>query len=102
MDIVNAYLYGDLDILVLMDQPTDSNGITERPGCAVMVNKSLYGGEQCAKIWGSVLHGTVLPWGLAQSRMDSRLYFCRDASGFVVLVIFVDYMALISNNQELL
>ena len=103
LDIANAYLYGDMDIPVLMQQPTDSTGILERPGYAVLVYKSLYGGKQCGSIWGTVLHTTLLSWDFRQSHIDSRLYFFTSSDGrYVILVVVVDDMALASNDQPLL
>lgn len=31
-DICNAFLYGDLEVPVFMEQPTDSSGKEEQPG----------------------------------------------------------------------
>ena len=38
----NAYLYGDLDIPIIMEQPTDSSQIQAKPDYACMLHKSLY------------------------------------------------------------
>ncbi len=40
-DISNAYLYGDLGIPILMEQPTDSTKRHTMPGHVCKLNKSL-------------------------------------------------------------
>ena len=38
-DVDNAYLFGDMDKPILMEQPTDSSGKLERPGFVCLLNK---------------------------------------------------------------
>ncbi len=41
--VSNSYLYGDLDIPIIMKQPMDSSQIQAKPGHACILHKSLYG-----------------------------------------------------------
>ncbi len=54
-DNSNAYLYGDLDISILIEQPTDSTKRHAMPGHVCKLKKSLYGTKQAGDIWGSLL-----------------------------------------------
>lgn len=56
LDIASAYLYGKMDVKVRIEQPTDSSGNVEKPRYNVLLNKSLYGGNQCGAIWGTLFH----------------------------------------------
>ncbi len=50
VDISNAYLYGDLDIPILMEKPTDSKKRRAMPGHVCKLNKSLYGTKKAGEI----------------------------------------------------
>ena len=56
----NAYLHGDIDEPVLMEQPTDSSGAERAPGKVCKVVKSIYGMTETGKIWSNVLHRTFI------------------------------------------
>lgn len=101
-DVSNAYLYGDVDRDILMEQPTDSSGKLARPGYVCKLNKSLYGLRQAGEIWGSVIHNQFLEWGFKQSNQDSRLYFLQKGSDFINLILVVDDMAFSSNSRALI
>ncbi len=49
-NVTNAYLYGDLDIPILMQQPTDSSQELAKPGYACKLFKSIYGAKQAGEI----------------------------------------------------
>ena len=49
-DVSNAYLYGDLDISIIMEQPTDSTQVPAMPGYACKLTKSIYGAKQAGEI----------------------------------------------------
>jgi len=49
-DLANTYLYGNLDIDNFIEQPTDSTGITEKPGYIFRLLKSMYGLRQAGKM----------------------------------------------------
>ncbi len=55
-DIWNAYLYGDQDISISMEQPTNSTQCEQMPGSACRINKSIYGTKQAGGIM--VLYST--------------------------------------------
>ncbi len=50
-DTSNAFLYGNLDVPIIMEQPTDSSQLTAMPGYACKLIKSLYGAKQAGEIW---------------------------------------------------
>ena len=54
LDVSNAYLYGDLNVPIIMDQPTNSSQIPARPGHACKLHKYIYGAKQAGETWGSL------------------------------------------------
>lgn len=74
-DVCNAYLYGNIDVTVIIEQPTDSSGIEAQPGMLCKLLKSICGLKQPGNIWGSLLVNTLLSWGIKQSRIYPRLFF---------------------------
>jgi len=52
-DVSNAYLYGDIDIPIIMEQPTNSTQVPAAPGHVCKLMKSIYGTKQAGEIWGS-------------------------------------------------
>ena len=101
-DISNAYLYGNLDVPIIMEQPTDSSQIEARPGYVCKLVKSIYGARQAGEIWGSLLCSTLANWGFLPSLLDPRIYFLRRGSSFLIISIVVDDLAFASNSHSML
>ena len=101
-DVNNAYLYGFLDTPIYMKQPTDSTGRERYPGMVCLLLKSIYGARQAGKIWGTVLHQALLEYGFVTSSVESRVYFLRQGSSFIILTIVVDDILFASNEQTTL
>ena len=101
-DISNAYLYGEIDETIYMDQPTNSSGKTRKPVYVCKLLKSIYGVKQAGNIWGSVVHGDLVQWGFKVSKFDSLLYFLRIGEDFIILALVVDDTCFATNNRELL
>lgn len=49
-DVSNAYLYGDLEFPIIMDESTDSSQVPAKPGHACKFLKSKYGAKQADEI----------------------------------------------------
>ena len=101
-DFCNAYLYGDINIPIIMQQHTDSTGIEERPGFVCKLQKSMYGLKQAGQIWGSVLASTLQSWGCQQSIIDPRVFFKQYGKEYNIIIVVVDDMSFVSNSTRLL
>ncbi len=101
-DISNAYLYSDLDISILMEQPTDSTKRHAMPGHTCKLNKSLYGTKQAGEIWGSLLDKSLKSLGFANSNYDDRIYLYNAGTDFVITAIVVGDLVFASNSNKLL
>lgn len=89
-DVSNAYLYGDIDIPIIIEQPTNFSGIPEMPGRVCHLQKSMYGIRQVGEIWGPLLVQTIITSGFRQSKVDVRVIFKNVGNDFIILVIVVD------------
>lgn len=101
-DVSNAYLYGEIDVEVLIEQPTDSSGREAQPGKICRLLKSMYGLKQAGNIWGSLLCGTLLNWNFTQSKVDQRVFFMQVGNMFFIVIIVVGDMSFVSNSLSLL
>ena len=101
-DVSNAYLYGNLDIPIIMEQPRDSSKIQAKPGRVCKLHKSLYRTKQAGEIWGSLLDKQLKEWGFKNSEYDNRIYFYVTGSKFIMFAIVVYDLAFSSNSPSLL
>lgn len=100
-EIENSYLYGDLDLDVYMEKPTDSSGIQAKTGWICKFLKSMYGLKKAGKIWGSMLLSHLTKWGFHQTETDPRFLICRRTIEVILLIIVVDNMMFITNSAHL-
>lgn len=84
-DIKTAFLYGDLEEELYMEQP--ENYIKE-PNKVCKLVKSLYGLKQAPRQWNKKFDSFLKIFKLEQSRIDRCLYFSHDKS--ILLAIYVD------------
>ena len=90
MDIVIAFLNGQLDEEIYMDQPEGF----EEPGKERLVcrlQKSLYGLKQAPRCWNRELQRFLISEGFTQSQADPCLFYHMSRSGsLVIIAVYVD------------
>lgn len=101
-DVSYAYLFGDMDVPIVMEQPTDSAGILEKPGHVCLVQGSMYGTRQSGKIWGSIIVQKLISWKFKQSVIDQRIFYKKVGDKFFIIATVVDDMKFTANSPELL
>lgn len=101
-DIWNAYLYGDLDTLLMKELPTDSSGKPQKKYHAAKVINSLDGHLSAGNIWRKVIYNSFTSCGLMQSTEDKLFYFQIQVNSFLVLTIVVDDTSMTSNCRSLI
>lgn len=84
-DICTAFLYGDLDEEVYMQQP---EGFTADANKVWRLHKSLYGLKQAPRQWSRKFTDFLIQLGLTQSRGDRCVFFKLDP--LVIIIIYVD------------
>lgn len=56
VDVPKSYLFGELDMPVYIEQPSNSSGKKERSGKICKLQRSIYGLREAGSIRGSMLH----------------------------------------------
>lgn len=72
MDVVTAFLQGDIEEDIFMEQPP---GYNDNSGRVCKLNKSIYGLKQAGRNWNKKLDATLKNYGLKSSMHDQCIYF---------------------------
>ena len=91
MDVVTAFLYGDLDELIFMDLPPGY----EQAGMICQLLQSLYRLKQSPCQWYQKLHAFLISLGFRQSSADLCFYICStDSRKACYVAVYVDDLAI--------
>jgi hypothetical protein len=102
MDVVTAFLYGELDETIFMKQPLGfvKKG-TEDLVCRLL--KSLYGLKQAPRQWNRRFDEFMSAQGFKRSMFDPCVYMKRVNNavfGFIILVLYVDDMLIAARDRS--
>ena len=92
IDVVGAYLYGDLQEELFMEEP-EGHETSEDGSIVCKLRKSLYGLKQSAKQWNKKFTDVLESLGLTQSLTDPCLYVNGDHTLFFALYVDDGYIA---------
>ncbi|KAA6410851.1 MAG: Retrovirus-related Pol poly from transposon TNT 1-94 [Lasallia pustulata] len=92
MDVVTAFLYGTIDGVIYVVQPTGF----EVDGIVCLLNKALYGLKQSPRIWQETVKAFYESIGYTQSEFDYGLYCDLKKSTYVA--IYIDNKVLFGPN----
>ena len=101
MDVTTAFLNGDLDYEIYMEQP---QGFIDpsKPTHVCKLKKSIYGLKQAARCWNNTLTQYLISEGYKKSNADECVYTKVIGKSFVILSLYVDDVIPISNNLRIL
>jgi hypothetical protein len=99
MDVVGAYLNGELEEEIYMDQP---EGFEDGTDQVLRLDKALYGLKQAGRVWNKKLHAYLTKIGYNQLKSDPCVYMRKSATGTIILAIHVDDILMLADNQDLL
>ena len=102
LDVSTAYLYGELDEEIYMEQPKGyekygPNG--EKLYCRL--RKSLYGLKQAGRNWNILLDEFMKSFGFRRSEVDPCLYIFEQGSEYLAVAIYVDDLLTVTNSEKL-
>jgi len=101
MDVKTAFLNGELDEEIYMDQPIGF--VTEgQEGKVCRLKRSIYGLKQSSRQWYLRFHEAVTSIGLTMMEEDHCVYVQRTRDGFLILSLYVDDILLVGNNLEMI
>ena len=95
MDVMTAFLHGNLEEEIYMEQPEgfEQTGQTD---LVCRLKKSLYGLKQAPRLWYQRFDTEIRANGYTRCEEDHCVYVHRDRSdGFIVLLLYVDDMLII-------
>jgi hypothetical protein len=95
MDVVTAYLNGNLDEEIFMEPPT---GFPPKiPTQVWHLKKSLYGLKQAGREWNKHTHNELTNLGYHRIHSDYTVYIRFDEDGEVrIIVLYVDDLLLLA------
>ena len=109
MDVKTAFLNGDLDEEIYMEQP---EGFIDphRPSMVYRLHKAIYGLKQAARVWNDKINSTLVEMGFERLTSDYGIYvFKQGESKFIsnklggismFIVLYVDDINIIGNNMD--
>ena len=98
MDVKTAFLNGELDEKIYMDQPLcfESKG-QERKVCKL--KRSIYSLKQAYRQWNIKFHHAVLKDDFKMMEEDHCVYLKRSNNGFIILSLYIDDILLVRNRK---
>ncbi|KAL0335243.1 UNVERIFIED_CONTAM: Retrovirus-related Pol polyprotein from transposon RE1 [Sesamum radiatum] len=90
MDIKNAFLYGDLNETVYMEQPPGYVAQGEKQRMVCKLKKAIYGLKQSSRAWFDKFSRIIGEFGFSRCQADHSVFVQTTTSGMVVLAVYVD------------
>lgn len=106
MDVITAYLYGELDTDIYMKVPEglklpDAASNKPRAMFSIKLRRSLYGLKQSGRMWYNRLSKYLLKEGYTNDPVCPCVFIKKLESGFAIVAVYVDDMNLIGTPKEL-
>lgn len=98
MDVVTAFLYGDLDEEIYMVQP---EGFSGDPTLVCRLMKSLYGLKQASRQWNHKINAVLENFGFERCDADQCIYYMIKNDDILIVALYVDDFLIFSNNLAL-
>ena len=101
LDVKHAFLYGDLTETVYMHQPPGFIN-KEKLGYVCKLNKAIYGLKQAPRAWFNRFSDFLLAFGFKCSIRDPSLFIYKRNGDIILLLLYVDDIALMGSKTRLL
>lgn len=99
MDVKNAFLNGQLEEDIYMQQP---EGFVQDKTKVCKLNKSLYGLKQAAKKWNERMDHAMDEIGFNRCSSDQCLYVRIDGEFICYILLYVDDLIFVSNDMQMI
>lgn len=97
VDVSTAYLNGELDEEIYMEQP--EGFVDEKhPDFVCKLNRSLYGLKQSGRQWNVRLHSVLTSMGLRRCETERCLYVGNVNGNKIILAVYVDDLLIASSD----
>jgi hypothetical protein len=100
MDVKTAFLHGDLDKEIYMEQP-EGFQVKGKEDYVCRLQKSLYGLKQAPRQWYKKFESVMGKQGYRKTSSDHCVFFQRFGDDdFIILLLYVDDMLIVGKNAE--
>jgi hypothetical protein len=99
MDVKSAFLHGDLDEEIYMEQPpgfVQDSSLVCRLGC------SLYGLKQAPRGWYEKMDSFMISFGFDLYHSDPTVYTQKQGIDLLILVLYVDDLILTGSSSSMI
>jgi len=98
MDVMTAFLHGDLEEEIYMEQPKEFL-VKGKEDYVCKLKKSLYGLKQALRQWYLKFDSVMGERGYKRSSSDHCVYFNRfSGDDFIVFLLYVDNILIVGKN----
>ena len=102
MDVKNAFLNGNLEEEIYMEQPLSFVAQGESSGLICRLRKFLYGLKQSPRAWFEKFSSVVQQFGMTLSEVDHLVFYRHSRVRSIYLVVYVDDIVLIGNDNHVI
>ena len=99
MDVVTAFLNGELEEEIYMEQP-DAYIEPGKEHLVCRLKKSLYGLKQAPRCWNKAFREYLISIGFQQSEADPCVYIQAKDDAITIIAVYVDDLILITKTKE--
>jgi len=99
MDVVGAYLNGELNKTIYMEQLP---GYEDETNHVYRLCHPLYGLKQSGAIWNKKLNSEFISLGFTRLIADQCVYIQQNTNSIVIVAIYVDDMAILASSNTLM
>jgi len=100
MDVKNAFLHGDINSDVYIEQPP---GFVKDPNLVCKLNKAIYGLKRSPLLWNKCINDFLVDdLSFKRSDVDICMYSKFEDDNVTVILVYVDDILIASNKIEIL
>lgn len=99
MDVKNAFLHGDLEEEIYMEQPP---GYMQNSSLVCKLKKSLYGLKQAPRAWYAKMDSYLLSQNFVRCKSDSNVYFLKKIDSLLIIVLYVDDLLIMGSSASVI
>ena len=101
LDVKTAFLYGDLDEEIYMQQP-EGFIIKGQEHKVYKLKKAIYGLKQASYAWNKQIHKSLQKLGFERCLSDSGIYVRDHNSTITVVIVYVDDVLFMGSHDEVI
>ena len=99
MDVVSAFLHGDLEEVIYMEQP-EGYVIPGKENMVCQLKKSLYGLKQSPRCWNRAFTDSLKSLNFTQSQAEPCIFIRRSSKGHVsIIALYVDDLIIVATTE---